>query len=406
MAVVLPPILQSSRNSDGPRGELTLLGVMSSHGISEEEEKGEEELSFLAILLAVLRRYLARCISLRATVVSPMEIGCPTDVRHVAHVTFDRFHGFLGLPVEFEPEVPRRAPSASTNVFGVSAESMQCSLDSRGNSIPTILLLMQRRLYLQGGLQAEGIFRITAENSEEEHIRDQLNNGIILDGIDVHCLAGLIKAWFRELPSGVLDHLEPEVLLCCQSEKECARLTKLLPLTQAALLDWAINLMADVVLEKQLNRMNAHNLAVVFAPNMTRMADPLTAVMHVVRVMNFLKMLIARMVKEREKAASDYTRTASPPHDDGDDDAEKASMTVDRCNRSGTGFEETKAVRGPMPLPDEKWKRRAGRLRNLNVGRGGARSKVRSTGVLVEKLKGTSIMNNIDSRAERVEDWR
>lgn len=41
-----------------------------------------------------------------------MEIGLPTDVQHVAHVTFDRFHGFLGLPVEFEPEVSRRAPSA------------------------------------------------------------------------------------------------------------------------------------------------------------------------------------------------------------------------------------------------------------------------------------------------------
>ncbi|GER41880.1 Rho GTPase-activating protein [Striga asiatica] len=33
-----------------------------------------------------------------------MEIGSPSNVRHVAHVTFDRFTGFLGLPVEFEPE--------------------------------------------------------------------------------------------------------------------------------------------------------------------------------------------------------------------------------------------------------------------------------------------------------------
>jgi len=41
-----------------------------------------------------------------------MDIGSPTNVRHVAHVTFDRFNGFLGLPVEFEPEVPRRPPSA------------------------------------------------------------------------------------------------------------------------------------------------------------------------------------------------------------------------------------------------------------------------------------------------------
>ena len=41
--------------------------------------------------------------------------------------------------------------------------------------------------------QAEGIFRINAENSQEEFVRDQLNSGIVPDAIDVHCLAGLIK---------------------------------------------------------------------------------------------------------------------------------------------------------------------------------------------------------------------
>ncbi|KAM6557109.1 hypothetical protein CsatB_004128 [Cannabis sativa] len=46
-----------------------------------------------------------------------MEIGLPTNVRHVAHVTFDRFNGFLGLPVEFQPLVPSRAPSARWNYF-------------------------------------------------------------------------------------------------------------------------------------------------------------------------------------------------------------------------------------------------------------------------------------------------
>ncbi|KAL8487095.1 hypothetical protein ACS0TY_023684 [Phlomoides rotata] len=53
---------------------------------------------------------------------------------------------------------------------------MQLSYDPRGSSIPTILLFMQRHLYSQGGLQAGGIFR-----------------GVIPGGIDVHCLAGLIK---------------------------------------------------------------------------------------------------------------------------------------------------------------------------------------------------------------------
>ena len=41
--------------------------------------------------------------------------------------------------------------------------------------------------------QAEGIFRINAENSHHEHVRDQLNKGIVPMDIDLHCLAGLIK---------------------------------------------------------------------------------------------------------------------------------------------------------------------------------------------------------------------
>ncbi len=41
-----------------------------------------------------------------------MAIGWPTDVEHVAHVTFDRYNWFLGLPEEYENEVPRPTPSA------------------------------------------------------------------------------------------------------------------------------------------------------------------------------------------------------------------------------------------------------------------------------------------------------
>jgi Rho GTPase-activating protein 22/24/25 len=67
--------------------------------------------------------------------------------------------------------------------------------------------------------QAEGIFCINLENGEEEHLKEQLNSGIVPIDIDVHCLAGLIKAWFRELPSGVLDGLSPEEVLECTLKK-------------------------------------------------------------------------------------------------------------------------------------------------------------------------------------------
>jgi len=45
--------------------------------------------------------------------------------------------------------------TCSATVFGVSTESMQLSYDTRGNSVPTILLLMQRHLYALGGLQVD-----------------------------------------------------------------------------------------------------------------------------------------------------------------------------------------------------------------------------------------------------------
>lgn len=85
---------------------------------SGEEEGGENQISLLALLLTAIRKSMVSCRMERTedevlpTAIEQMEIGWPTNVQHVAHVTFDRFHGFLGLPVEFELEIPCRVPSA------------------------------------------------------------------------------------------------------------------------------------------------------------------------------------------------------------------------------------------------------------------------------------------------------
>lgn len=338
--------------STGCKGES--VGKKRAGGGGEEaEERERQQLSVLALLLAAVRRSVVACRVERETDrvaggwgeedaaasasagLAEMEIGWPTDVRHVAHVTFDRFHGFLGLPVEFEVEMPPRVPSASASVFGVSAESMQCTYDGKRNSVPTILLLMQERLYAQGGLKAEGIFRINPENDQEEHVRNQLNKGVVPEDIDVHCLASLIKAWFRELPEGVLDSLSPEQVLQCNSEEEFLELVTLLRPTPAALLNWAVELMADVVEEEELNKMNARNIAMVFAPNMTQMSDPLTALMHAVQVMNFLKTLILRTLREREDLAdADYTPYTSPASSGQHSDAEYYGSEREMMDRS------------------------------------------------------------------------
>jgi hypothetical protein len=58
----------------------------------------------------------------------------------------------------------------------------------------------------------------------------------------------------------------------CNTEEECSRLASMLPPVEAALLDWAINLMADVVINESFNKMNARNIAIVFATNMTKVS--------------------------------------------------------------------------------------------------------------------------------------
>jgi hypothetical protein len=68
----------------------------------------------------------------------------------------------------------------------------------------------------------------------------------------------------------VLDSIPPELFLQCNSEDECLALVEMLPPSEAALLKWAVGLMADVVVEEEANKMNAHNIAMVFAPNMTQ----------------------------------------------------------------------------------------------------------------------------------------
>jgi len=73
-----------------------------------------------------------------------------------------------------------------------------------------ICCLISIDLYLEIELlnaytQAEGIFRINAENSQEEFVREQLNRGVVPNGIDVHCLAGLIKVLLKQILSKSLS---------------------------------------------------------------------------------------------------------------------------------------------------------------------------------------------------------
>lgn len=87
---------------------------------SVTDKRTQQELSLVAIVVTLLRKSLVGCKSEEQRR-ELMEIGWPTNVRHVAHVTFDRFNGFLGLPLEFHPEVSTTPPSARYSSYSSSS---------------------------------------------------------------------------------------------------------------------------------------------------------------------------------------------------------------------------------------------------------------------------------------------
>lgn len=98
-----PFISPGSRFGGGTREGQSGNSTSSSHPSNNQYQ-------LLDVLVAALRKSLI-C-TVERDDVSSMDISWPTEVRHVSHVTFDRFNGFLGLPTELEPDVPRKVPSA------------------------------------------------------------------------------------------------------------------------------------------------------------------------------------------------------------------------------------------------------------------------------------------------------
>nr|ACN28992.1 unknown [Zea mays] len=153
---------KTRRSSRGWRAEeMDEVTVSSPLMLPATEARGG--VSVVEMVMGALRRSLMLCSSSAGAgagvrepeqeedgVTPPggMQIGGPTDVRHVSHVTFDRFIGFLDLPADLEPDVPRPVPSARSPACGddagepwwVKAYLDRKSLANSLNDIKTVVM--------------------------------------------------------------------------------------------------------------------------------------------------------------------------------------------------------------------------------------------------------------------------
>lgn len=160
---------------------------------------------------------------------------------------------------------------------------------------PQVELSMQV-LKLQG-LQTEGIFRVSADVDEVNRLKAQMDKWELSEASDAHVPANLLKQWLRELYEPLIpDSLYHECVAEPMTSRRACDLVLRLPTLHRLVLCYLIRFLQtfnkpDVV---QHTKMDASNLAMVFAPNCLRCmaSDPRTMFDNARKEMAFLRCLI------------------------------------------------------------------------------------------------------------------
>lgn len=154
-----------------------------------------------------------------------------------------------------------------TGVFGVDPGTLELEEDE-GFKVPAILAMMRRALIENGGLSQEGIFRLAGEQTEIKRIKEIMNKKEFSGSNDINTIASLIKIWFRELPTPILNALPAESIFYSNDVNDCVNAFNTLPDPQKTLLDWLLHLLIMTAHNSSVNKMSAQNLAIVVAPNL------------------------------------------------------------------------------------------------------------------------------------------
>jgi len=154
-----------------------------------------------------------------------------------------------------------------TGVFGVDPASIEMEMDA-GYQVPSILVLMKRSFIDYGGLKQEGIFRLAGEQTEIKRIKEIMNKKEFTESNDINSIASLIKIWFRELPTPILNCVPPEAIFNSGDVAGCVKAFEELPDMQKTLLSWLMDLLINVSQYSKENKMTSQNLAIVVAPNL------------------------------------------------------------------------------------------------------------------------------------------
>jgi hypothetical protein len=180
-----------------------------------------------------------------------------------------------------------------TGVFGVDPATLE-QVEDNGYRVPKVLAVMRESLVESEGLKCEGIFRVAGDHSEVNRLKQQMNAKTFKGAADPPSVANLVKVWFRELPTPVLNALPSETLFYSTTAEQCVEAYMKLPEPQKTILDWLMDLLVDTAKYEGINKMSPQNLAIVVAPNLydSSSSDPMEGLVMSQKCVQFLNQVL------------------------------------------------------------------------------------------------------------------
>ncbi|ESO06256.1 hypothetical protein HELRODRAFT_64346, partial [Helobdella robusta] len=148
------------------------------------------------------------------------------------------------------------------------------------------------RIVEERGLDNQGIYRVPGNTGALKELQDEINKdekGLCLCSEkwqDVNLVSSLLKLFFRKLPDSLItDELYESVISAMRTERSERRMLKLkkllhdLPDHNFNTFRFLMKHLSLVSRHEEMNKMDAHNLAIMFGPTLIRPQDNNISVM-------------------------------------------------------------------------------------------------------------------------------
>eukprot|EP00485_Elphidium_margaritaceum_P001514 CAMPEP_0202686174 /NCGR_PEP_ID=MMETSP1385-20130828/1972_1 /ASSEMBLY_ACC=CAM_ASM_000861 /TAXON_ID=933848 /ORGANISM="Elphidium margaritaceum" /LENGTH=695 /DNA_ID=CAMNT_0049340699 /DNA_START=83 /DNA_END=2167 /DNA_ORIENTATION=- len=172
-------------------------------------------------------------------------------------------------------------------VFGVDAATLngtRIADKDYQSEIPDILIKLKGELFVNGGHEIEGIFRVAPQKEACKRVQDTINKGnaqsINFRTVKGEIIANLIKLFYRQLPRNILQTVvdNSKIEQCTDEQRAAQLIMQDIGEPQKSYLLWLLDLCCDIIAYESVNKMNVKAISVVIAPNLfdaSNMSNPM-----------------------------------------------------------------------------------------------------------------------------------